>query len=244
MGVSVSKAHWEWIYENKDPTEVSWYQAAPELSLKLIDETGLGREAPIIDVGGGASQLAARLLDAGYSDVTVADISATALARAREAIGDRARAISWVEADVRDHDFGREYSLWHDRAVFHFMVDPDDRKLYLETLRRSLRPGGHVVIAGFGPDGPERCSGLPVARYDGLELAATLGDEYQLITAESEVHITPSDARQEFVYAHLRRAGTAHQLLSSAHSRLQRLTPSDVHRAVERVAAGLPINRR
>jgi SAM-dependent methyltransferase len=216
MGVSDSKSHWERIYETKDPTEVSWYQATPERSLALIDGIGLDREAPILDVGGGASGLAARLLSAGYVDVTVADISATALSHAKSALGDRADAIHWVEADIRDHDLRRTYELWHDRGVFHFMVDPTDRAGYLETLRRSLRPRGHVVIAGFGPEGPERCSGLPVARYDGLELAATLGDEYQLITAESELHITPSDARQEFVYAHLRRAGTVDQLLSSA----------------------------
>jgi rhodanese-related sulfurtransferase/ubiquinone/menaquinone biosynthesis C-methylase UbiE len=239
MRSTVEKSHWERIYDERDPHVVSWYQPAPERSLKLIEAASPSRTAAILDVGGGASTLAGSLLAAGYEDVTVADISTRALGEARRKAGDRASAIQWVEADIRDHDFGREYDVWHDRALFHFMVDPADRDLYVETLRRSLRAGGHVVIAGFGPEGPTRCSGLPVARYSGQELAAALGDDFQLLSEEPEVHVTPSGARQEFIYAHLRRVGGERQrhanagvdeLLAAARRRLRRLDPVDAQR--------------
>jgi SAM-dependent methyltransferase len=211
MRSTVEKSHWERIYDERDPHAVSWYQQAPERSLKLIEAASPSLTAAILDVGGGASSLASALIGAGYEDVTVADISTKALADARQEAGDRANAIQWVEADIRDHDFGREYDVWHDRALFHFMVDPTDRDLYLETLRRSLRAGGHAVIAGFGPEGPTRCSGLPVVRYGAQELAAALGDDFELLSEDSEIHITPNGARQEFIYAHLRRvAGERH----------------------------------
>jgi SAM-dependent methyltransferase len=204
MGVE-ARTHWERIYEEKAPEALSWYQPVPNTSLELIEKARVARDAAILDVGGGASSLAGRLLDAGYTDVTVADISSAALDRARAALGPDADRVTWVEADVRDHDFGRRFDLWHDRAVLHFMVEPADRDGYLEVLRRTLRLGGHLILATFGPEGPTRCSGLPVSRYGAPALAEVL-PEFELLSSRIEVHHTPSGTPQQFLYAHLRRA--------------------------------------
>jgi ubiquinone/menaquinone biosynthesis C-methylase UbiE len=199
------QAHWQGIYEGNAPDEVSWYEPVPRASLELIEEAGVARDAAILDVGGGASSLAARLLDAGYTNVTVADISVAALERARSAFDGDAERISWVAADVRDHHFGRGIDLWHDRAAFHFMVSATDRDGYLATLRRTLNPGGHLVLATFGPEGPTRCSGLPVSRYGAQELTELLPD-FELRSSRLQVHHTPAGTPQQFLYAHLQRA--------------------------------------
>ena len=198
-------AHWDRIYTTKQPTSVSWYEQEPTRSLELILATGLPRDAPVLDVGGGLSNLAARLVALGFSDVSVADISRAALERARAQADAAGERITWIEADVRRHDFPRPYDLWHDRAVFHFMVNDQDRDAYLATLHHSLRPGGHLILATFGPDGPEQCSGLPTARYDARALAAALGSDYLPHAATLEVHETPSGAAQQFLYAHFQR---------------------------------------
>jgi SAM-dependent methyltransferase len=176
----------------------------------LIAATCVGKEAGILDVGGGASKLAGRLLRMGYTDIAVADISPTALAHARAELGSDAAQVNWIEADIRTHAFGRRYDLWHDRAVFHFMVSPADRDGYLEVLRRTLRPGGHLIIATFGPQGPTHCSGLPVRRYSAEEMQRVLGDEFEPASASLATHETPSGARQQFLYARLRRRMTQH----------------------------------
>jgi SAM-dependent methyltransferase len=201
-GPDTSRDHWERIYTDKRPAEVSWYEPVPRSSIAAIERVGLPLGAPIIDVGGGASRLASELLRRGHTDVTVADISAKALERARDGFPDADR-VEWVQADIRDHDFGRRFAVWHDRAVFHFMVSQEERDGYLATLERSLHVDGHVVIAGFGPEGPTRCSGLPVDRYGPEELAATLGDGFQLVSAHLEEHRTPSGTNQQFLYAEL-----------------------------------------
>jgi SAM-dependent methyltransferase len=199
------EAHWQEVYEQKAPDQVSWFEALPEQSLALIEEAEVDRGAALIDVGGGESRLAGELLDRGYTDVTVADISTTALEKARSELGDRAGAVDWIAADVRRHDFGRQFDLWHDRAVFHFLVDEADRDRYLHTLRISLRPGGHLMLATFGPDGPTLCSGLPVHRYGEEELLQTLGQDFALISSRLDMHRTPSGTYQQFLYLHLRR---------------------------------------
>lgn len=198
-------AHWRKAYREHRLEELSWTEQAPEMSLALVEEAGLPPDAPIVDVGGGASRLAAELLKRGCTDLTVADISTDALARARSALGESADRVRWVEADVRTHDFGRRFDLWHDRAVFHFMVEPSDREGYLAVLRRTLPPGGHLILATFGPQGPTRCSGLPVDRYDSGSLSETLGPEFELLSASLTDYRTPSDRSQQFLYAHLRR---------------------------------------
>ncbi len=197
--------HWDQVYTTRQPTDVSWYEPEPTHSLALIAASGLPADSSIIDVGGGMSSLGTTLIERGYTDVSVADISAAALERGRTQAGHAGRDITWIEADIRTHDFQRQYHLWHDRAVFHFMAQQHDRDGYLDTLCRSLRPGGHLILATFGPDGPDQCSGLPTARYGAQTLSATLGSDYDLLSSELVKHETPSGAAQQFLYAHLRR---------------------------------------
>ena len=203
--MALDRAHWEETYAEKEPDRVSWFQDRPVRSLDLIEAAGLERTASIIDIGGGASNLAAELLRIGYGDVTVADISAGALDRARDALGPDGPRVHWLQADVRTCDFARTFDLWHDRAVFHFMVTASDREAYLAALRRALAPAGHVVIMTFGPAGPPQCSGLPVQRYDADTLQATVGAEFRLLSSGLEAHRTPSGNEQQFLYAHLAR---------------------------------------
>ncbi|MFN8160745.1 MAG: methyltransferase domain-containing protein [Solirubrobacterales bacterium] len=199
-----ARAHWDRVYREKDPDAVSWYERVPATSLEMIGNLGLDPRAPILEVGGGASALAARLLAAGHSDVTVADISEAALARARGALAEPGR-VHWVLADVREDRFARRYALWHDRAVLHFMVTEQDRAAYLRTLRATLERGGHAIIATFGPRGPTRCSGLPTARYDAAALAGVLGEGFALAESRLVEHHTPSGTSQQFLYACFRR---------------------------------------
>ena len=198
--------HWDAIYRDRDPTEVSWYQANPARSLILIEETGIPAEAAIIDIGGGTSRLVDRLLDLGYSQLTVLDLATAALQHARERLGSRAGDVTWIDADVLEHPFENRYALWHDRAVFHFLTRPDERVAYVAKLQSAVMPGGHVIIATFGPDGPERCSGLPVQRHDAHSLTAALGPEFEPVGFHKEGHRTPSGGRQHFVYGRFRRA--------------------------------------
>jgi len=162
--MGIERAHWEATYARKGPGRVSWYQVLPRRSLESIQRASPDKWAAIIDIGGGASHLAGELVRLGYTDLTVADISAGALEYAKAVLGRDAGLIEWVQADVRSHDFGRTFAVWHDRAVFHFMVDPEDRRRYIATLKRTLAANGHLVVSTFGPNGPARCSGLPVQR--------------------------------------------------------------------------------
>jgi 2-polyprenyl-3-methyl-5-hydroxy-6-metoxy-1,4-benzoquinol methylase len=200
-----SANHWADVYERKAPEEVSWYEEQPTRSLDLVRTSGVARDAPIIDVGGGTSALAAALVAEGYSDVTVADISPSAIDRAEKRAGSLADRINFVLADVRDHDFDRPVEIWHDRAVYHFMVTEDDRDGYLSTLRKTLRPGGHLLVATFGLEGPEQCSGLPTCRYDAPTLAAALGGGFSEVASGIEVHRTPGGTPQQFLFAHFLR---------------------------------------
>ena len=195
------KAHWEEVYRTRRPTEVSWYQAHARRSLELIRRVNPPPDGPIIDVGGGTSPLVDDLLDAGYRDVTVLDLSATALAQARARLGARATRVEWVEADILDAELpaGR-YGVWHDRAVFHFLTAPADRARYVAAVRRAVRPGGIVLVATFADDGPSRCSGLEVARYSATTLHAEFGPAFRLLASEREEHLTPAGGQQAFVY--------------------------------------------
>jgi SAM-dependent methyltransferase len=201
-----TRQHWEDVYLRKQPTEVSWYRTHLDVSIRFIDGAGLARDAAIIDVGGGASTLVDDLLARGYTDVTVLDVAPQALDAARARLGPAAAAnVRWLAADVTQADLSpSRYALWHDRAVFHFLRDEAERRRYRDLLRRALQPGGHVVMGTFGPEGPERCSGLEVARYDAGRLHAELGPDFELVGDATEVHQTPWGAPQQFVYAHLR----------------------------------------
>ena len=199
------KAHWDRVYAARADDALSWYQARAERSLALIEASGVGQRGAIIDVGGGASSLTADLLHDGYSDLWLLDISATALAAARQRLGADAAHIHWVEADVIRAELPPGYfDIWHDRAVFHFLTDPAERKAYVTAALRALKPGGHIIIATFAEDGPERCSGLPVARYDAPTLHAQFGAACALLHTEREVHRTPAGQLQQFRYCHLR----------------------------------------
>jgi len=196
------KAHWEHVYSTRSADTVSWFQPRAVRSLRLIAAAGVPRDAAIIDVGGGASLLVDDLLSAGHTDLTVLDLSATALAAARARLGPKASAVHWIEGDVTHADLPVDsVDLWHDRAAFHFLVDDADRAAYLATLRRALRPGGHVVIATFAEDGPERCSGLTVRRYSAPRLHEAFGQDLTLLSEEREEHVTPGGAVQRFQYA-------------------------------------------
>jgi len=195
------KEHWEGVYDKKRPDEVSWYQAEPTLSLKLIDEAAGGLPASIIDVGGGASMLVDRLLGRPTMKVTVLDLSSAALSAARQRLGPQAAHVNWIEADILNVDLPENaYDIWHDRAVFHFLTDGADRRRYVDQVSRSVKVGGHVLVATFDADGPTKCSGLDVARYSPDELHAQFGNAFRLLRSEHESHVTPWGAIQKFVY--------------------------------------------
>ncbi len=201
-----TKDHWDNIYTAKPPTQVSWYQAHARLSLEFIQRAGLAPGDPIIDVGGGASTLVDDLLAAGFQAVTVLDLSAAALAAARQRLGEAGAPVTWLAADVTDADLpAHTYALWHDRSVFHFLTQPADRQRYEAQVRRAVRPGGHVIVATFAPDGPERCSGLAVARYSPESLHGEFGAEFQLVESAREAHLTPLGGEQKFIYCYCRR---------------------------------------
>jgi SAM-dependent methyltransferase len=198
------KAHWEAIYTTKGEGDVSWFQTDPALSLELIRSVTPGR-GRVIDVGGGASRLVDRLLDSGFEVVAVLDISGAALDKARARLGGRANAVRWVEADVTSAASVGEFDVWHDRAVFHFLTDPADRRRYVALAGRSVPPGGHLIVATFAPEGPPRCSGLEVCRYDARSLSAELGDAFSLVREARETHVTPQGSAQAFFYGVFRR---------------------------------------
>lgn len=208
------QAHWDEVYGSKAVSEVSWYEPRPERSLALIHATGIARSDPVIDVGGGASSLVDELMQAGYDDVTVLDISGTVLDSLRRRLGERASAAVFLQQDITQFRPIRRYSLWHDRAVFHFLVAAEDRRRYLEAVRAGLRPQGHLILATFGPAGPERCSGLPVMRYDARSLAAELGGGFQPVDSFLAVHRTPWNAEQQFLYSRFRRLSDSHAVAS------------------------------
>jgi SAM-dependent methyltransferase len=199
------REHWDEVYSRGGEQRVSWYQPDPSLSVALItdaaDSLPEGRDSAVVDAGGGASLLAQRLGDAGFTDVTVVDVSAAALAAARRLGSSRIR---WVSADLLDWRPPRAYRIWHDRAVFHFLISPADRAAYLATLRAALPGGGVIILATFASDGPERCSGLPVARYDPAALAAELTTAYgSAVTVtghHAEQHRTPAGTVQPFTW--------------------------------------------
>ena len=179
---------------------MSWYQGSPQLSVQMIAATGVEADAAIIDVGGGASTLVDNLLDSGYSDVTVLDIASAALKRSRARLGDAANKATWIEQDILHFEPNRSFKLWHDRAVFHFLTEKSQQRRYAELLHKAIEPGGHVILATFGPDGPERCSGLPVQRYSTEELSGLLEPAFELRAQDFEEHKTPGGSVQQFLY--------------------------------------------
>jgi ubiquinone/menaquinone biosynthesis C-methylase UbiE len=200
-----TQEHWDSIYREKTADEVSWYRPHLERSLHFIQGAGLDREAAILDVGGGTSTLVDDLIELGYKNVTVLDLSANAIEKAKERLGARAGMASWVVGDILKMELPEHgVDFWHDRAVFHFLNDGADRRRYVDVVRRVLKPGGHIVVATFGPAGPEKCSGLPVVRYSADGIHKQFGEEFTRVGSDSEVHLTPWGREQEFVYCYCR----------------------------------------
>ena len=199
------RAHWENVYTTKPHDRVSWYREHLDNSLKLILGTGVGRHAAVIDVGGGSSTLVDDLIYHGFSDVTVLDISETAMAASKERLGAKAGDVEWIVADITEAELPEDhYDVWHDRAVFHFLTGPEERRRYVELVKRSVKPGGHVIVATFGPGGPEKCSGLDVVRYDAASMHEEFGESFKLVDSLGESHVTPFGTTQEFTYCYCR----------------------------------------
>lgn len=198
--MSDRKAHWENVYGNKSPLDVSWFQKQPVLSLQLIRNTQLVLDAPIIDIGGGASTLVEHLYDEGYINIGVLDISDNALTCAQSRLGDKASNIEWYAEDITLFKPAHQFSLWHDRAVFHFLTDKSDRSKYINILKQALEPNGHLIIAAFAIGGPTKCSGLDIVQYDAEKLKAELGKGFKLLEEVNEIHITPANKEQKFMY--------------------------------------------
>jgi SAM-dependent methyltransferase len=197
--------HWQNVYAAKRENEVSWFQDSAAPSLELIDGTGATPHSHVVDIGGGASRLVDSLLAKGFNHLTVLDLSEAALRSAKARLGESAAKVEWIVADVTTWEPNRLYDVWHDRAAFHFLTDTADRAAYVDRLRRVLRPGGCAIIATFALDGPERCSGLPVMRYDAASLSKTLGPPFDLIQNRRHEHATPWGAKQQFQFSVFRR---------------------------------------
>ena len=200
------KAHWETIYATKAPTAVGWYEPHLRLSLEFIEHTGVSLDGQIIDVGGGASTLVDDLLAKGFRHITVLDISPAALAIAKARLGRRAEDITWIEGDITQVTLPSScYDVWHDRAVFHFLTSPADRRKYVEALDEALKPGGHCIMATFAPEAPPQCSGLDVIRYGPEQLHGEVRGRFELLESCSQIHLTPAGISQPYLYCHFRK---------------------------------------
>lgn len=195
------KHHWEQVYTSKAVDGVSWFQPHADMSMQMIRRSGIARDAAIIDVGGGASTLLDDLLDATYTNLTALDLSAAALAESRRRLGARADAVRWIEADITQVELApHSIDLWHDRAVFHFLTTSEERAAYVRQVLRALKPGGQIIMATFGANGPSQCSGLPVMRYAPDALHAEFGQAFDLLVHEEHLHHTPFGTDQHFIY--------------------------------------------
>ncbi|MBV8632393.1 MAG: class I SAM-dependent methyltransferase [Silvibacterium sp.] len=196
-----ARDHWEEVYRSRAPEAVSWYRPHLEISLDLIRQAAIGPASAILDVGGGEATLVDDLILAGYQRVAVLDISTNALEEAKKRLGAAAERVCWIAGDVTALSFRRHsIDVWHDRAVFHFLVEAEDRAAYICSLLSCVRPGGHAIIATFGPEAPSRCSGLPVVRYNSESLQSELGCSFTLVESREELHLTPRGTPQQFVY--------------------------------------------
>ena len=198
-----SQSHWDNVYTAKAAHEVSWFRPHLEISLSLIERAAPWLDAGIIDVGGGESTLVDDLLERGYSDITVLDISSKAIAATQARLGENAQRVCWIASDINTVQFpAHAYDVWHDRAVFHFLTDPAQRHAYVRQVARAMKPGGHVIVSTFGPEGPAKCSGLDVVRYDAGSLHGEFGARFRLMESRQELHTTPWGSLQQFLYCY------------------------------------------
>lgn len=207
MDANDRRSHWEGVYTTKGEAEVSWFQDSPAVSLDLIAAVGAAAGSAIIDIGGGASRLVDHLLALGHGALTVLDLSPAALETAKARLGRQADLVHWITTDVTRWDPTATYDVWHDRAAFHFLIEAHDRAAYVARLKKALRPGGHAIIATFALNGPERCSGLPIQRYDAATLRQTLGDAFTLVETRADAHQTPWGSTQLFQFSVFRFEG-------------------------------------
>jgi len=199
------KTHWEKVYTTNAPESFSWYREHLETSLALIERTAVGRSASIIDIGGGESTFVDDLLLRGYKNLTVLDVSQTAIEVTKKRLGSTAEQVRWLVDDILEIELGpRAYDLWHDRAVFHFLTTPERRLAYVRQVTRAVKPGGHVIVSTFGPEGPMKCSGLEVMRYDAESLHGEFGGHFRLLESSKELHQTPFGTSQQFLYCYCR----------------------------------------
>lgn len=205
MSTLERQAHWQNVYQTKDEKAVSWFQERPDISLDLIRATGVDAGASIIDIGGGASRLVDALIGEGFDAVSVLDLSERALATSKARLGTEGTQVQWIVADITHWQPSQTYDVWHDRAALHFLTDPKDRAAYIERVLKAVRVGGHVIIGTFAPDGPERCSGLPVVRHNAATLGELLGPSFALTETRWHDHQTPSGAIQKFQFSRFQR---------------------------------------
>ncbi len=208
MSTPRRQAHWQNVYQKKGERDVSWFQESPTISLDLIRATGVGSDASIIDVGGGASRLVDALISEGFRSITVLDLSEKALSMTRDRLGAQAERANWIAADVTTWQPTQTYDVWHDRAAFHFLMEPNDRTAYAECVWKAVRPGGHVIIGTFALDEPERCSGLPIVRHNAASLGDMLGSSFRLVETRRHDHQTPSGTIQRFQFSSFVRANS------------------------------------
>jgi SAM-dependent methyltransferase len=201
-----TKEHWEQVYARSDPDALSWFQMHADQSLRLVRNSGLPGTASIIDIGGGASKLVDDLMACRYSNLSVLDLSAAAMASSQQRLGPLAQAVQWIEGDITTVELPfQAYDLWHDRAVFHFLTTAAQRKAYIDAVVHAVKPGGHVIVATFAKDGPTQCSGLSVVRYSPDGLHAEFGSPFTLLCHEEEAHRTPRGGIQKFIYCYCRK---------------------------------------
>jgi 2-polyprenyl-3-methyl-5-hydroxy-6-metoxy-1,4-benzoquinol methylase len=200
-----AKTHWEKVYTTKEPEEVSWYRPHLETSLALVERAAHSHSASIIDIGAGESTLVDDLLLRGYTNLTVLDVSQTAIDVTKKRLGSAAERVRWLVGDIVETELEpRAYDLWHDRAVFHFLTTPEQRVAYVRQVTRAVKPGGHVIVSTFGPEGPTKCSGLEVVRYDAESLHGEFGERFRLVESSKELHQTPFGTTQQFLYCYCR----------------------------------------
>jgi len=205
MSVLERQAHWQNVYQTKGEQTVSWFQERPNISLDLIHATGVDNGASIIDIGGGASRLVDALINEGFNAVSALDLSEKALATSKTRLGTQSQQVQWIVADITQWQPSQTYDVWHDRAALHFLIEPKDRAAYVERVNKSVWTGGHVIIGTFAPDGPERCSGLPVVRHDAASLGEMLGPSFALAETRRHDHQTPSGTIQKFQFSRFQR---------------------------------------
>lgn len=200
-----TRTHWERVYATKAPDQVSWYRLHLETSLALIERATASPSAAIIDIGGGESTLVDDLLPRGYQNLTVLDVSETAIEVTKKRLGPSAERVSWIVGDITKIRLApNTYDVWHDRAVFHFLITSEQRATYVQQVAAAVRPGGHVIVSTFGPEGPTKCSGLDVARYDAKSLHGEFGTRFRLVESSKELHQTPFGTTQQFLYCYCR----------------------------------------